>query len=248
MTGWRQAISLRIRELVLDHYLVPFSRFGLDGELVAHLPRHEAITLVDIGANRGDFSAAVLGHCGIKRALLVEPQEDRCAELKARFADPRFAISNYALLERPGSADLQILGADSCSSLLAVKADAGFSDRHIDVSVEKRLAVPVSTLDELLARHEWREPIDLLKIDTQGTELRILRGAAQALASVRLLWIEVSFRSLYEGDAQFPEIHEFLGRSGFRLFSFHEAFRGADGELLQADALFLGPSVRWSSR
>jgi FkbM family methyltransferase len=248
MTSWRRALSLRLRERVLRHYLVPYSRFGLDGELVAHLPRHEAITLIDIGANRGDFSAAVLGHCGIKRALLIEPQEERCTELKARFADPRFAISRCALLDRAGSASLQVLGADSCSSLLPVKADAGFSDRHIDVSVDKRQAVSVSTLDELLARHEWQEPIDLLKIDTQGTELQILRGATRALSSVRLLWIEVSFRSLYEGDAQFPEIHGFLGRSGFRLFSFHEAFRGADGELLQADALFLGPLARWSPR
>lgn len=243
MSSWRRAISLRLRERVLQHYLVPDSRFRLDAGLVPHLPRHTPITLIDIGASRGEFSAAVLDHCGIKRALLVEPQDDRIAELKRRFTGDRFAISQRALLDRAGSAELQVLNFDPCTSLLPVTAEAVFRDKQLNVGVEKRVQVPLSTLDSLLAQLQWRETIDLLKIDTQGTELQILKGAAQALETVRLLWIEVSFRSLYQGDAQFPEVHEYLGRAGFRLFSLHEGFRRADGDLLQADALFLGPAA-----
>jgi hypothetical protein len=61
---------------------------------------------------------------------------------------------------------------------------------------------------------------------------------------VRLLWIEVSFRSLYEGDALFEQVHTRLSALGFRLYSLHDVFRGVDRELLQADALFLGPRAR----
>jgi FkbM family methyltransferase len=243
MSSWRRALSVALRERVLQHYLVPDSRFGLDAGLVPHLPRRTPITLIDVGASRGEFSAAVLAHCGIKRALLVEPQDDRIGELRKRFTDARFTISQYALLDRAGSAELPVLNFDPCTSLLPVKSEAVFNDKHLNVGVEKRVQVPLLTLDNLLAQQQWREAIDLLKIDTQGTELQILRGAAETLAMVRLLWIEVSFRSLYQGDAQFPEVHDYLGRAGFRLFSLHEGFRRADGDLLQADALFLGPAA-----
>ena len=64
----------------------------------------------------------------------------------------------------------------------------------------------------------------------------------RGLERVRLIWIEVSFRPLYEGSAVLSDVYAFLRSQGFRLYSLHEGFRGVDGELLQADALFLGPT------
>jgi FkbM family methyltransferase len=213
----------------------------LDAGLVPHLPQGVPISLIDVGANRGDFAAVIARHCGVRRALLVEPQTERCAELAARFAGQPVEIAQCALLDEPGEAMLNVLGADSCSSLLDVDA-ASFEARGIDVTTHARQQVPVTTLDALLAARSWQGPVDLLKLDTQGTEMKILRGAAETLSRVRLLWIEVSFRSLYQGDGLFHEIHAELTRAGCRLYSIHDGvFRGADGELLQADALFLGP-------
>ena len=75
---WRDQLSPWIRERVLQHYLVPYSRFGLPPGLVPHLPTKQAVTLVDVGANRGEFTSAVQAHCGVERAVLVEPQSPRC--------------------------------------------------------------------------------------------------------------------------------------------------------------------------
>lgn len=243
MSAWRQAISLRIREWALGHYLVPYSRFGLEPGLVHHLPRKRPVTLCDVGANRGDFAAAVEAHCGIRRALLVEPQPALHLELQKRFDGSRFKVSNYALSDHGGAQEFDILGADSCSSLLSVKPESPFVGRQIDVSVKQRLEVKLRTLDDLLAEQQWTGPIDLLKLDTQGTELQVLRGATRTLPTVRVVFVEVSFRSLYEGDALFPEIHQFLSAAGFRFYSIHEVFRDANRELLQADAVFLGPAA-----
>lgn len=240
---WHDALSHLIRERVLQHYLVPYSRFGLDAGLVPHLPRNAPVTLIDVGSNRGDFAAAVDAHCGVRKAVLVEPQPGLRRQLAARFPDRRFQVSDCALSDHTGVQEFEILAADSCSSLLRIKAESGFSGRQIDVRVIERREVRLSTLDHLMAEQHWDGPIDLLKIDTQGNELAVLRGATRALSAVRLLWIEVSFKSLYEGDALFPEIHAFLSINGFRFYSLHDVFRSANRELLQADALFLGPSV-----
>lgn len=241
---WRDSLSRRVREAVLTHYLVPDSRFGLDAGLVAHLPLGEPITLVDVGAHKGEFAEVVRRHCGLRAALLVEPQPDLAAALRQRFPQPAIRVANVAVSDVAGKQPFEILEADSCSSLLTVRPEAGFEDRAIDVRVRQRVDVEVRTLDGLVGEHLPSGTIDLLKIDTQGNELRVLDGGAAALERTRLLWIEVSFRSLYEGDATFDRVHARLSQLGCRLYSLHDVFRGADRELLQADALFLGPQAK----
>lgn len=240
---WRSQWSRLIREKVLTHYLVPDSRFGLPAGLVPHLPQRAPISLVDVGANRGEFAASVHAHCGLKSAVLIEPQPDLAALLATQFHGVPVKIANAAVSNAPGRARFNVLEADSCSSLLPILPDAGFSSREIDTRVKAQYDVDVFTLDEVLTRLEWSGVVDLLKIDTQGNELQVIDGATRTLSMVRFLWIEVSFRQLYEGDALFSTVHERLSRLGFRLYSLHEVFRGANRELLQADALFLGPEA-----
>lgn len=234
-------MSRRLREAVLSHYLVPDSRFGLPSGLVPHLPRLVPVRVVDVGANRGAFSAAVRDHCGLQDALLIEPQPDLANALAGRFPEASVRVERVALSDTPGRARFNVVEADSCSSLLPIIPEAGFRDRAIDTRVRSQIDVEVRMLDDVVQRNAWSGVIDLLKIDTQGNELRVLEGAVDTLRQVRLLWIEVSFRKLYEGDTQFAPLHDRLTTLGFRLYSLHEVFRSARRELLQADALFLGP-------
>src|SRR5207244_10748162 len=60
--------------------------------------------------------------------------------------------------------------------------------------------------------------VDAMRIDTQGSELDVLRGAEATLASVRLIEVEVEFNELYEGIALFPAIDQYLRQQGFVLW------------------------------
>jgi FkbM family methyltransferase len=232
-----------VRSLVSRVYGIPFSRHGLEQGLVPFFPAGRPITLVDVGASAGDFTATVTEHCGVTRALLAEPMPLRCRQLEARYPDPRFVIRQCAVSDSTGSAQFDILNADYSSSILPVLPAVGGSGERLDLRVKERIAVDVRTLDELVPAAGLDGVIDLLKIDTQGAELQVLRGATAILPRVRIIWTEVSFRALYEGSALFPDVHAFLGTQGFRLYSIHEGFRGTDGELLQADVLFLRAGV-----
>lgn len=196
------------------------------------------VNLVDIGASAGEFTASVEEYCGIRRALLVEPQPKRVAELKKRFAESRFNVCGCALADKDGSTEMEILNWDYSSSILPVKPTAGGSDKVIDLRVREKVRVDVRTLDGLLKASGWSEPIDLLKIDVQGAELLVLNGATDCLKCTRLIWTEVSFRELYEGSAVFSEIYQFMEGHGFCLLALAEGFRGEGQELLQGDALF----------
>lgn len=243
MTLWRSYLSPLFRELILGHYLIPSSRFGLEAGLVPFLARGAPITLIDVGASSGLFTSAVQAHCGIRQALLVEPQPRRCRELERRFPEPRFVIAETALSDQRGSVPMDILNFDYSSSILPVLPEVGGADELLDLGVREKLVVPLRTLDDLVEEVGWRAPIDLIKIDTQGAELLALKGAVTTLKRTSMVWTEVSFRPMYQGSAVFSDVHAFLFSQGFRLYSLHEGFRGLDREMLQADALFLGPSM-----
>jgi len=82
------------------------------------------------------------------------------------------------------------------------------------------------------------EIIDLLKVDVQGGELSVFRGAADTLRRTKLVWTEVCFRQIYEGSALFGDIHAFMSNAGLILSGISQGFRGEGGELLEGDALF----------
>ena len=239
MTSLRFRASGLLKERILARYRIPFSRSGLDGALVSFLGADVPVTVVDVGASTGGFLDAVIAYCGVRKAWLIEPQPARCRELEEKYRGRDYAVFAGALSDHNGAAAMDILNFDYSSSLLKAMPDAAGAGRQLDLGVREQVEVPVRTLDSLLGSHASSEPIDLLKIDVQGNELKVLRGAEQSLRRTRLVWIEVSFRPLYEGSAVFSEVYDFLYAHGFYLGAIQEGFRGDGRELLQADAVFL---------
>ena len=133
---------------------------------------------VDVGANAGEWTATLLRHArpGVE-GVLFEPARPALERLRARFG----TLSTISIVEAAASDAVgeQIFfeepDAGGRSSLLA-----GFSDR----SDTRPHRVPVTTLDLALDRwgDEW---IDILKVDAEGYDLHVLRGATRALEAHR---------------------------------------------------------------
>jgi FkbM family methyltransferase len=234
--------KVRLRERVLGLYGIPFSRFDIAAPLIQLFRDGGPINLIDIGASSGNFTDSMEKFCGIKRAILVEPIPKRCAELKARFSSDRFKIISGAVSNKEGEFTMEILNWDYSSSILPVmRSDTNISS-EIDLGVAETITTRMLTLDGICAEHYFDGPVDLLKVDVQGAEHLVLEGAKAMLPQVKAIWLEVSFRPLYEGSLTFEGILARCRESGFVLASLAEGFRGANGELLQADALFVRPS------
>jgi hypothetical protein len=93
--------------------------------------------------------------------------------------------------------------------------------------------VNVDTLDRVLAERQFH-PVDLLKIDAEGYEREILRGARETLKHTRQVLIEVRFYELFKGGPLFEEIHEVLTGAGFSLMH----LKPCKGTCLWADATY----------
>jgi FkbM family methyltransferase len=238
MTSIRQYVSLAVRERLFRRWGIPFSRYGVDPGVVQFLLATGPISYVDVGASSGWVAEAIDKHYGVRRGILIEPQPARCAELRRRFADPRFSVHQCAVADQARICEMEVLEWDYSSSILPVKRDLLNMAEEIDLAVREKIKCRVATLDSVMTEAQWKENVDLLKIDVQGAELMALRGAEQTLPHVHMIYTEVSFTPLYEGSSIFSEVYDFLCARGFRLLSLREGFRGKDRELLQGDAVF----------
>ena len=79
---------------------------------------------------------------------------------------------------------------------------------------QKEITVKCSTLDEWCKLNK-KDKIDLIWIDTQGTELNVFNGAQSTLKNVKVILTEVGLKPYYEGHTLKKEIDEFLTSLGF---------------------------------
>jgi FkbM family methyltransferase len=191
--------------------------------------------VVDVGANEGNFTAAMLDLAPDASVIAAEPSPGPRERLAARFAgDPRVTIVDKALSLYNGTAEFNITAHDHNSSLHEplhhmpeFYGDSGWS-------VVKRIEVATTTLDDLVGDRD----VSVLKLDVQGGEMDVLRGGSGTLARTRAVLLEVTFLSHYEGDATFEPLHEEMIRNGFHLFGLADPGRTGDGLTTWSDACY----------
>jgi len=214
-----------------------YSTHGEPVLLARHVREGNPISLIDVGAYNGDFTVAMEKYCGIKIGVLIEPLPEKAHELRRRFHLPKYHVFECVLSCSDGIAPLEINEFQPTSSILRIKrgipelAGVGLGPGH---TIQRN----AFTLDGIVSQVGMKE-IDLLKLDVQGAEQLVLTGASKSLKSTSMIWIEVSYKALYEGSCTFIDVYTFLYEHGFRLYELGDAFRGPSGELLQSDALFI---------
>lgn len=205
------------------------------------------ITILDVGANRGDRTAEFLEAFPAARVYAVEPHPDTARHLAARFrADPRVRVLSCALGSETATARLACYDNNAANALSPISDEGAY---FLDGKVVSLgcIEVPVMPLDDVCAR-EGIVKIDLLKLDAQGHELAILKGADASLSAgcVGAILTEVMFVQVYERQASFFEMSAFLSARGFKVFDFYDFVYDSAGQLKWGDALFL-PSDRTAS-
>jgi FkbM family methyltransferase len=100
------------------------------------------------------------------------------------------------------------------------------------------------TLDSILSTNQFPKP-DLIKLDVQGFEIEVLKGAANALSNTEAVLMEVSIIELYQNSPILHEITAFMADRGFRTYDICSLLhRPLDGALCQIDIIFLKESSK----
>jgi len=213
------------------------------------LVRSDGPTVIfDVGANVGNTVQRYreLFPDGIIHAF--EPDPATFARLEARFhGDSRVHPTRAVVSDFTGTKRFHVNGDPATSSLLPRPRSGRRYYNRRGVTVAE-IDVPSTSLDDFCLAHRI-DHIEVLKLDVQGGELLTLEGATRLLSrtAVTLIYSEVEFIALYEGQPLFHDICRFLEGFQYSLYGIYDLVIAANGQLRFANAVFIPPRVREES-
>jgi len=218
---WRRAL-LRGVAATIEHDAVPL--------------RRDYRTILDVGANKGQFALYARHRFPNAEVHCFEPLADPRAALEALFRDDlHVQIHAIAVGAASGEAQIHVSRRDDSSSLLGISQLQ--SSRFPGTEEERIEEVAVIALDEVFAAADLPRPV-LLKLDVQGYELEVLRGAEHLLDSIDTILVECSFDEFYEGQPLFDEIYRYLYDRGHRIVGGRISTACPAGAWQQGDFVF----------
>jgi FkbM family methyltransferase len=193
-------------------------------------------TVVDVGANRGQFGLFARRCHPSARLIAFEPLPVPASRFRRVLGGDAYVTLHMAALgfDR-GSAAMHATRSDDCSSLFPPTAQQQrLSAGAIEVGTQN---VHIGRLTDFVKRETIRPPA-LLKLDVQGYELEVLRGAEELLQAFDWIYAECSFVELYRGQPLADEVITWLRERGFRVQTLDNLARDHDGRVVQVDVLF----------
>lgn len=203
------------------------------------LEQYSIDIVLDVGANMGQYAGELRRDLGFSGNIIsFEPQSQAFEVLKKHAArDPRWEVNNFALGDEDGTADIHIAGNSFSSSFLDMLSS------HIDSAPDSSYVgsetTCVKTLDSVIDSCCSFENNIYLKIDTQGFEHKVIKGAEKSLERICMIQLEMSLVPLYDGQVLFDGLHSLLTEKGYRLVSLEHGFADKEsGHLLQVDGIY----------
>jgi FkbM family methyltransferase len=193
-------------------------------------------TVIDIGSNRGQFAVFARDRWPSAKLLCFEPLPGpRDTLVKVANHLGNVEIFPYALSASSRVQWMHVSRSDDSSSLLRTAA------RQVEAfpnSVQvQETEVEVRRLDDMVSPADLPGPV-LMKIDVQGAELDVIRGATGVLDGVHEMLVECSLAELYEGQALLDDVIIFAREQGFRVTGVLASSAKPNGPPLQCDVLF----------
>ncbi len=194
--------------------------------------------LFDVGANQGQTITKFKSHFPKATIHSFEPSRS-CFDLlkKNHSKTNNTTLINKAIGKENGVLEFNEYEWSSLNSLLK----RSFTKSKILTTY----AVDIITIDDYCVANQV-DKIHLLKTDTEGYELNVLKGANQMLSSnrVKFIYSEIFFYENYIGQSSFGDIYNFLTTKGFDLIRFYTFEYTESGLASRTDALFINRNFR----
>jgi FkbM family methyltransferase len=168
-------------------------------------PRH----VIDVGANKGNWTRTAFRYFPKASYTLIEPQgelRNYVQDLVKQGCRIQWICAGAA--DKPGLLPFTVVSHDVSSTFAISQGDA-------EKAGHRQIAIPVRTLDEIVSSSELPMP-EMVKIDTEGFDLKVFRGASSLIGKTEIFLMEVNIREPWENGL--AEVIQQMSRSGYRLF------------------------------
>ena len=189
----------------------------------------DAKTIFDVGANIGQSAQTYRRLYPQAEIWSFEPFPSTYKNLCRSVSDPKFHPVELALSDRIAKAELNIGAETITNSFLRRQSDSG-----------ETIEVQTDTIDHFC----WERGIfniDILKVDVEGAEERVFKGAREMFSrgAIKSVFVEVYFRPVYERMPLFWDLDTQLKKFGFGLCGLYSLSSSGDGFLNFGNALYL---------
>lgn len=224
-----------------------FGLAGLDVSKASRNPGHTLLglrnlpirTVVDVGANTGQFAAHINRIFPQAKIFCFEPLADAFAELQ-RWAEPQAGqvqVFNLALGDEEGEA-LMFRHVEHSPSSSLLQTTEVCNQLYPQTQSQDSVTVKLTTLDAALG-DQLLQPEILIKLDTQGYERQVIRGAGRSLKQAKACIVEINLFKLYDQQPSFLELALILNEHGYQYAGNLEQTYSVTGEVVYIDAVFL---------
>ena len=176
------------------------------------------LVIFDVGANRGQsiirfrkiFSQAYM-HC-------FEPIPENYRHIQKNYKNNKTIINNCAIGEKNGIKKFFINESSGTSSFFPINKNSNWAKKKKSNRTVRNENVRVITLDSYVKKNKIKK-IDILKIDVQGFEDKVLNGSKNLLKKnlIKTLEIEINFSDHYSKKLSFYDIEKYLTKNGYEL-------------------------------
>lgn len=218
--------------------------------IAATITKGKSVLFIDIGANIGQSARFAYKFLGDVQVLSYEPLTSCLPSLEAvKALYPNFKYYNCALSDNSeGIVIKEIVGETGLSSSLDISDNYTYFGSNFDASVKSSYQVPSSTFsDEVKNWDKYKKDCRILKIDTQGTELSILKNGKEFLQSgyFDVLMIEVLTIEKYKNSFSYIEMLKFLDDCGFVIYNINPIYREFERESVRTDMITYGQTTEF---
>jgi len=196
--------------------------------------------ILDVGANLGQFASDIRSAGYQNKIISFEPIYE-CYKHLTSIADSEWQVKNFALGNKNSKERINISNKTVYSSILDVNkfGKSNFSD---SIKVTGKQDIQVKKLDDIINKliNNLNKKKVFLKIDTQGYDNQVIRGALETLKHVQILQTEISCKGIYKDTPSVTERLDELFGIGFNIVGIFPISRDKNTmEILEFDCLLI---------
>lgn len=199
-------------------------------------------TIIDIGANKGQFGELVYEAGFRGKIISFEPLKtahEALLKLIPRY--PNWVVAKPMAIGKSSKEEyINVCSRSSCSSILTMLKEHKDALPNLQTTHQEKIFI--QSLDNVLEIYlpKYKDTKYLIKIDVQGYEWNVILGAQQSLKSATAVFCEVSLKPLFETQKLWMDIITYLEKLDFKIWAIQKAFINEQrGEDLQLNILFV---------
>lgn len=234
----------------LFHYFLNFLDSNLQQKNLDIIKKHLKNNIdvyVDVGAHNGEMIEIISNKFIVKKILAIEPNPDCYLKLKKLKYFKKLLIFNLALSDKKGFDFLKIGHISTMSTINDLNDKSVYTKfKKIIMSIfyfsnqiyKRKIKIKKDLLSNILKLSKIKK-IDLLKIDTEGHEFNVLKGAKNFLKNTHLVLFEFHYDDSIIKKYSYNDVNNFLQKKNFQLISKNKMILRKGYELIYKNNNFL---------